>query len=301
MERYRNFIKKEREAGAEKKLETRIVLEIMRHAKQEKKGKWDKKKRLTEEGRSQSMKKGKEVGPNARASLAIASPRERAQETAYRVMLANEGINPETKTMEDIESLISSELKVGKKMKVDGHLDSINDGPIGRFYNEADNKGKFFQWAVNESDNQAIEFGDQKTLTYKRAAGNIAGIVSRYLEVGSNFNRILSKKDEHKKVSNQMERYIATHQGVGELFLAKILELTGNTEKRDEYLKSLGEGFGHTEGLKIEILNKGSEQSIYMTYRNVEGEEEKIEIKKELLEEIIKDREDFEKSIKSKK
>jgi broad specificity phosphatase PhoE len=280
----------------EKKIETKIILEFMRHAKQEKEGKWDKKKRLNEEGKSQSVKKGKEVNPNAKVSLAIASSRERAQETAYRVMLANEGIDSKIKTMEDVESLISDELKVGKKMKIDARLDSVIDGPIGKFYNEADNQGRFLQWAVNESDSQAIEYGDGKTLTYKRAAGNIAEIIRRYLEIGRNFNGIVLKRGE-QEVGNQLERYIATHQGVGELFLAKVLELKENAKKRDEYLKSLGEGFRHTEGFRIGIINKGSEQSIYMTYRNAEGKEEKIEIKKELLEEIIKDKDKLEKAV----
>ncbi len=282
---------------AEKKVETKIILEIMRHAKQVSRGKWDKKKRLAKKGRIQSMKKGKDINPNARVSLAIASPRKRAQETACRVMFAGEGISPETKTMEDIENLISNELKVGKKMRIDERLDYINEGPIGRFYDEADDQGRFFQWAVNKSDNQAIEHGDKETLTYKRAAGNIAEIISKYLAIGNNFNKIVSKKGGYEKFNNQLERYIVTHQGIGELFLAKVLELKESGKKRDEYLESLGEGFSHIEGFRIEISNKGEEQSSFVIYKNAEGKYEKIEIEKKLLEEIIKDKENLEKAV----
>lgn len=307
MEIYKEFSKSKEANEAREKPETKIILEIMRHAKQESCGKWDKKKRLIKEGKIQSMKKGEEVDPNARVSMAIASPRQRAQETAYRVMLANEGIDDsKINTMEDIESLISNELKVGKKMRVDERLDSINNGPIGKFYDEANDGGRFFQWAVNESDRQAIEYGDEKTLIYKRAAGNIAEIVSRYLAIGNNFNRIVSKKLDTEKINKQLERYIVTHRGVGELFLAKVLELKAlelkekNTRKRDEFLASLGEGFEYAKGFRIEIINNKNGQEVNIHY-GVGKEKKIVQIDEKMLEQMIDERKEMDEIIKKSK
>ncbi|MCX6765981.1 MAG: phosphoglycerate mutase family protein [Candidatus Moranbacteria bacterium] len=286
----------------EKKVETKIILEFMRHGEPEswKESQPDERRRLTEKGRAQSDEKGRKLNPQADVSLAWSSHRDRAKETAYRTMLADENINPDA-GLEDIEKVISEELKVGKKIISDKRLDYNDEGELGDLLWEADDKGEFLDWLVNKSDKEALKYPGNETITYTRAAGNIAEIIGRYAKIGNNFNRIASKAGKYEKFGNQLERYLGTHQGIVELFIAKIIEKAEGVEERNEFIKALGEGFELTEGPRIEISSKDSEQNIYMAYKNAEGKEEKIEIKKELLEEIIKDKENFEKSIESQK
>jgi broad specificity phosphatase PhoE len=287
----------------EKKMEveTKTILEFMRHAQPESsEGKTDERRRLTSAGRAQSNKKGEELDPQTRASLAWSSPRDRAKETAYRVMLANEDIDPNA-SLEEIEEAISKEVKFGKKMIIDERLDYNDAGELGNKLWEADDKGEFYSWLLDESDKEALKYPGNKTITYTRAAGNIAEIIKRYTKFGNNFNKAASRTDEYKKFNNQIERYLGTHQGIVELFIAKLLEKIKGIEKRDEFIKALGEGFDFTSGPRIEIINKGNYQSIYLIYDDIDGEKEKLEIKRELLEEIITEKVNLEKLVNAHK
>ncbi|HEY4494965.1 MAG TPA: hypothetical protein VJC01_00785, partial [Candidatus Paceibacterota bacterium] len=121
-------------------------------------------------------------------------------------------------------------------------------------------------------------------------------IINRYAKIGDNFNRIASKDDKYKEFGNQLKRYLATHQGVAEGFVAKILEETQGPEKRDEFISSVGSGFKEKEGIHLEIQNNGNHQEITITYQ-INGNKETIAVSRDLIENIIKDREEFEKKI----
>lgn len=100
---------------AEKQIETKIILEIMRHGKKEKDDmKPNEMLMLTKEGKAQAVARGKKLNPQPEVSLAWGSPRKRTQETAAHVMLANEDIDPNT-SLEEMEKAIAKEIKVGKK------------------------------------------------------------------------------------------------------------------------------------------------------------------------------------------
>lgn len=282
---------KEFSVEAEKEIETKVILEFMRHAQQESGDMEDKDKRLTEEGRTQAEAKGEKMDPQAGVSLGWASPRDRAQETEYRVMTVNEDINSEA-TLEEIEKEIEEKLRAEtgglkvKKLRVSEKLDYNDDGELGKKLWAADEKGEFYKWLLEESDKDALEYPGDKGITYTRAAGNIAELVGRYLKVGETFNRIASKTEKYEEFGNQLERYFGTHQGIVELFMAKVIEKKEGIEKRNEYISSIGEGFAHTEGIRIEIINKGKDQKINLQYRF--GEESKaMEVDKELIAEII--------------
>mgnify|MGYP001582948528 FL=1 len=278
----------------EKPVETKIILEILRHGKKESdKTKTDEELRLTEEGRKMSQEKGSALSPQAEVSVGFGSSKKRAQETALRVMLPE--INENT-SLEEIEKMISNEIKVGKKLVEDERLDYDFDGPEGKEVVEAFKVGQYFQYMLEKSDQRAIELGDEVSSTYSRLAGNIAEIINKYTVIGNNFNRIASEKDDYKKFGNQLERYLGSHAGVIEPFIARILEETCGKEKRDEFISSLGGGFKETDGIHVEVINKGKEQKIVMTYK-VNGGIENLEISKELLERIIGEREEFEKMV----
>ena len=89
---------------------------------------------------------------------------------------------------------------------------------------------------------------------------------------------------------------MATHQGVAEGFVAKVLEETQGPEKRDEFISSVGSGFKETEGIHLEIQNNGNHQEITITYQ-LNGDKETVAVDTDLIEKIIKEREEFEKKI----
>lgn len=289
----------------ETNIETRVILEIMRHGKREKHPDplldGGPELKLTPEGRAQTDERGKELDPQIEVSLGWGSPRVRSQETAYRVMLADENLNP-NETLGKIEERIDKELQgVGKKMIEDERLNFHASGPIGVDGKSAYHEGRYMDWVINDSDKSAIEKHDTESSTFTRMAGNVASIVQRYTKIGSNFNRIASKTDKYEESGNQLERYLGTHQGIAESFVAKVLGKVKGEKIKDEFVASVASGFDETEGVHIEIINKGDEQHILMRYTIKDPEngdrEEELQFGSEILEEIIKDQENFEKEV----
>lgn len=294
----KEILKPELEPEKEKEIETRIILEIMRHGKKEEdETKSNEELRLTQEGRRQADTKGKELKPQARVAVGWGSLRGRTQETAYRAMLATENLSPDA-SLEEIEKAISQEVKFGKKMILDERLNFNDKGPVGQEMNKAYDVGRYLPYIILQSDRRAIEIGDKETTTYTRMAANIAELVKRYAKVGNNFNRLASKTDEYEKFGNQLERYMGTHGGVVESFLAKILEKIQGVEKRDEFVKNIGSLFKETEGVHIELINKGKEQNILVDYE-VNGKKERVEIDENLLNDIIEERKKLEEDIQN--
>lgn len=278
----------------EKEVETKVILEFMRHGEKDPNKvepiKSDEEVRLTERGRGMAQEKGEGLKPQPEVSLAWGSPKERTHETALHAMLPEMDVNA---SLEEMLNKIKKEQPVGGKIKVADELSFSLAGPEGKEMLDAFKQGKYLQYLVESSDQRAIDLGDTVSSTYTRYAGNIASILKRYSEVGNNFNRIASKKDDYEKYGNQLERYLASHQGVVEGFVAKVLEEKFGKEERDEFINSLGGGFKETEGIHVEIVNTGSKQSIEMLFK-VGNTFKSIEIEKDLLDKIIKEREDFE-------
>ena len=281
----------------EKGIETKVILEFMRHSEKESdKTKTDEEVRLTEKGRKMAQERGESLEPQKEVSLAWGSPKQRTQETALHVMLPE---IDENTTLEEMKEIIAREQKIGGKIKEDLRLNFDVSGPEGEELMEAAKAGEYLQYLFEKSDQRAIELKDRMSSSYTRYAGNIAEIVSRYTKVGNNFNRIASQKEDYEEFGNQLERYLTTHQGVVEGFLAKVLEEKEGVEKRDEFIKAVGGGFKELHGIHVEIVNNGSEQKIRIDY-SMNGEAQSVEIDRELLEKIIKDRADFEERIDPK-
>lgn len=294
----------------EPKPTTRVVLEIMRHGKREKgatpQADANPDLRLTQAGREQATAKGEALDPQTEVALGWGSSRTRAQETAYRTMLANEDILP-TDTFEQIEEKIAQELPYGKKMIVDDRLGFGDGGPIEAALMKAFTEKRFLPWVVSESDREAIAAGDTVSPTLTRNAGNIAEIVRRYATVGNNFEKLVAQDDTEKYAAtgNRLERYLGTHQGIAESFLAKVLELTKGEEARDEFVRSVGTGFGETEGVRVEIVNQEGNQEIIMTYTLKDAEngdhQESVRFTADLLDQIIAQKQEFEALVRTEK
>lgn len=244
-----------------------------------------------------AQEKGNELNPQPEVSLGWGSPRERTQETVLRAMLPDIDKNA---TMEDAKKLIAEEQKFGKKMVVDPRLDYVLANPPDEESLKALKENHGLRYIFEKSDSNALEAGDKISSSYMRAAANIAEIINRYIKIGGNFNRIASKDSEKfSDLNNQLERYLGISQGTIESFVAKLLEMTQGIEKRNKFLEEIGNGFGETKGIHIEILNNGGEQKISISYE-LNGKKEHIAIDKDILKRIIAERDEFEKKVDEK-
>jgi len=291
------FFKGEKSPEGEKQIETKVILEFMRHGEKDPNKtepiKTDEEIRLTEKGRKMAQEKGEKLNPQAEVALAWGSPKVRTHETALHASFPEIDANA---SLEEMEELIKKEQKVGKKLIVDPRLSFDLSGPEGKEMLAAFKEGKYLPFLVESSDERAIATGDKKSSTYSRYAGGIAEIIDRYAIIGNNFNRIASKTDKYEEFGNQLERYLASHQGVVEGFVAKILEKQEGKAKRDEFIKSIGSGFKETEGIHVEIINSGTDQKIAITY-GMNGDKETIMVGQEIIKEIVNEKDKFEKKV----
>lgn len=289
----------------EKKIESqeqptsKVVLEFFRHG--EKDGDNSLETRLTALGRSQAIEKGKKIKPQPEVALAIGSPRKRTQETAVRVILAEkEEIIPEM-SLEEIEKFISSEQKYGKKIVSDPRLDFIFTGQLGvkaiKIFRE---DKKLMHYLANESDQDALKFKDFESTTYSRGAGNVAELIWKYIKIAPMFDKIVQKNPEkYARHKNQMERYIGSHLSALEPFLIKIVEKNQGIESRNKFVELLEPGLADTEGFRVEISNAPSGIGLKIKYK-FGDQEESVEISPEIIEEIIKEKNELNRKIEEK-
>lgn len=289
------MFKLEKAHEIEKKIRTKVILEFMRHAKRDKDDpNPDEEIRLNEEGRKMSKKKGEILSPQKNVSLAWGSQFKRAQETSLHAMLQEIGVDD---SLEEMDAEISKHQKYGKKIIVDKRLGYDLSGSSGGESLKAFKEKRYIPYVIEKSDQLSIKAGDKISTTYTRHAGGLAEIIYRYSQVGNNFNCLVSeKKDKYERFGNQLERYLGTHSGIQEFFLAKVIEKNEGIEKRNNFIKLLGGGFKETEGMRVEIINDENEQEITIYYQ-LGGKNEKLVVEKKLLEEIIEERNAFEKKV----
>ena len=291
----------EQQVEAEKSLETEVRLEIFRHSKKENAPeKLNMEVRLTPEGRELAHEKGKTLNPDINVSVAGASPFDRTAETAMLIMGANEEKIKVDDSLEEMDKKISEEIKFGKKIFRDERLglDLVNNKEEGMAAIKA---GNYMEWLANYSDEKAILMGDKESTTYSRQAGNVAYFVDRYSKIGNNFNKLaVAKNKDGVEFPNHLERYIGTHQNVAEAFVAEVIKLQDGSEAQQKFVKDMKNCWPETEGISLRIINKGSEQSIFLSYKD-NGDPKEIELKPETIEKIISRRATFEEGVKRAK
>lgn len=282
-------------------VDTKVVLEFFRHGNKARVDVPDHEIPLSEKGRAQAGTKGKDLHPQAGVALGWGSPRLRTQETAYRVMLADNDMTS-AMSLEEMKAKVKEEMGgVGKKMIEDERLNFTVDGVVGQAAEKAYAEGRYLEWLLKESDTLALETKDTGSSVAIRLASNIAEICKRYVDVGKNFNRLVAGINKYEDQGNQLERYLGTHQGVMESFVAKVLGKTKGAEERDRFFAAVGAaGFSETQGVRVVVNNHGSEQYIVFEYPVKEGEElkkETVQFGQEVLDSIIDERKAFEAAI----
>lgn len=247
---------------------------------------------LSPEGRKLAQEQGE---ASMDQSVAFGSPRIRSQETSlYKMGGKIEGVTADNEFDELLEK-IDEGIVVGSKLGIDKRLDfnfpeSSESEYSEKIYKEYE-KGNYFKFLINESDVFAESVGDNESLTYQRGVKQIGSILEKYLKVSDRWNEILEKDNEEKYKLDTLKRFMGSHQGVTECFLAKVVEDRLGKEKLSEFIEILdNKGFDFTEGYKVDInkLSNG-EKKINISYmKNLENNE-KYEINESFSEQEIKE------------
>lgn len=271
-------------------IQSKIDLYFMRHGDKEKDPtKSDYDIRLTEKGRSQAQDKSH--AENLDQSVAFGSPRKRTQETAGIAMAGSTELIEGTESLEELKEKLDANLAVGSKIGEDKNLDFIlnEDSEYGKEIMKPFIEGRLLKWVVEESDKIAEEMHDTEQYSYSRSAKGVAKVILKYLNIAPRWQQLTQ---DTEKYTNTLERYLGTHQGVQESFLAKVIEKMKGVDERNKFVAILNnQGFDFTEGFKAEIQNhSGAEPTIHISY-NKEKDGQKVfefneDISKSMLEEI---------------
>lgn len=286
-ERFRPEIKERAE-----RVTSQIELHFVRHGEKENdKTKPDEMIELTETGRSQAVAKSKD--DDITQSVSFGSPRVRTQQTAGLMMSGGlDGITGE-ESLEELKAKLNKGLAVGSKMAVEKRLNFNLD--LSKEYvkqaMEASAKNEWLKFLVEQSDDLVISLNDAESDSYSRIAGRVAEIVKKYLDIAPRFDKLA--QDEKKTVEDTLKRFLGTHQGIGESFLAKVIEKTKGVSMRDAFVSALGnQGFGYAEGFDVQIETvDGKKQTLRISFKKEKDGQTLFEfnelVPKELIEQMI--------------
>lgn len=247
---------------------SKIDLRFFRHAEKESdKSKSDEEIELTETGRKQAVEKSEDK--DISQSVAFGSPRKRTQQTAGLVMSGRLDEITGNESIEELKEKLNKELKIGSKIGIDKRLDFNIDfsTDFGKKALEAVKNGEYLKFLVEQSDTLAESFKDIDTETYNGMAGRVAEIVKKYLAIAPRWDALT--QDDDKSYEDTLKRFLGTHQGIGESFLAKVIEQTKGKDERDAFVSALGnQGFDFAEGfdVKIETINDET-QIIHISFK----------------------------------
>ncbi len=265
-----------------------IDLRFFRHAEKESdKNKSDKEIELTETGRKQAVEKSEDK--DISQAVAFGSKRKRTQQTAGLVMGGRLDEITGNESIDELKEKLNKELKIGSKIGVDKRLDFDIDFStgFGKKALEAVKNGEYLKFLVEQSDMLAESYKDTATETYSGMAGRVAEIVKKYFAIAPRWDKLAQDKDKNYK--DTLKRFLGTHQGIGESFLAKIIEQTKGKAERDAFVSALGnQGFDFAEGfdVKIETIDDKT-QNIHVSFKKEKDGQVIFEYDEIVPEEVI--------------
>lgn len=279
-------------------ISSKIVLKIFRHGDKEKyvppgvnkdnmtKEDIDKEIRLTEKGRKQALERSETE--DISQAVAFGSQRKRAQETAGLVMSGKLAEITGHETLEQLKEKLDKDLAVGSKVGTDLRLDF--EAPPSEYRKkmmDAAGKEEFLKFIVEDSDALAEKLNDKDALTYKKVSGDIAALVEKYISIAPKWDRLV--RDKNKNYKDELKRFLGTHMGISETFLAKVIEETKGKTERDVFVAALGnQGFDFVEGYDIEIRSNGEvNQKVHISYKKEKDGKTVFKFDEDVPKEII--------------
>jgi hypothetical protein len=114
-------------------------------------------------------------------------------------------------------------------------------------------ENKFLKWAVEDSNKLEGTATVKGNSSYDSTSANVAGLVLKYVKVSNNFDRLVEAGNVD---THDIHRILGSHNGVVDVFLAKLIELMKGVAERDKFVSaSEGSGFGFLEGFRMEIVH----------------------------------------------
>lgn len=247
----------------EKLVVPRIILNFFRHSIKEPRGnKENKDVQLTQEGRELAKSK---FHAKDTFALAFADKDDRTKETA---LLTAFGGDMETDSLIETSRQINQGLKYGSRLGQDDRLAFKNSHETGYYLKlrESFDRKEPLKFLVEESDYVAELLNDEGGATYSRMASQIAQVIEKYLKAVDNWESILESKPEEYD-SSTLERFMGTHRGLCESFIAKVIEKTLGKAERDKFVKALDyQCFSETEGFSVDIGKYNEEKIVFISF-----------------------------------
>ena len=301
----------ERSHENEKSYSSRIILNFFRHAEKEKQppaGKvGDEAIQLTGHGKQQAVDRGAQfraADRDASQSVAFGSPRERSQQTAGFVMAGGEDEITGTESLEELKVKLDRGRVFGTKLGTDPRLDfHAGNKTFEAEVTQAYLDKHMLTWLVHTSDTRARQLHDRDGSTYLRVARDFSEIVVKYLRTAKRIDQLVREK----KYDDTVQKFFGSHQGVPELFMARVIEKLQGAEERDRFVAALdGEGFAYVEGFQVEIQNPsdGSEARALLNFQKPaadghDGYEIHLPVTMTLLKEMVADGDQFDAGIET--
>ncbi len=256
---------------SKEKINSKVILHFIRHSKADakKEGDTDELREISPEGKQIIADKLFKNDKPAINAVSFGSLRVRSGQTAALLMENN----PELLSMnnDELSKYINRDLLVGSKIGIDKRLDYNDDDDFSSSpaYGEKIKSHftkDYLKYIVQESDKDAKDMGYKGIFTYSGMAANIASIIDKYVTVSGNWDRLVNEPTKPQE-SKILERFLGTHQGVTESFLAKIIERKNGVEARDKFVLALdNQGFDLVEGFDVSINTSGLEKKILLDF-----------------------------------
>lgn len=265
-----------------------IDLKFVRHGEKESvKGKPDEDIELTEKGRAQAVQKSEDK--DISQSVAFGSPRKRTQQTAGFMMAGQLEEITGKESIEELKEKLNKELRMGSKIGIDKRLDFNIDFSTesGKRALEAFSKGEYLKFLVEQSDALAESLEDNDAETYSRMAGRVAEIIKKYITIAPRWDKLV--RDESRNYEDTLRRFLGTHQGIGESFLAKVIERTKGKDERGAFVSALNnQGFDFAEGFDVKIQTReGENPEIHISFKKERDGKVVFEYDEIIPEEVI--------------
>jgi hypothetical protein len=251
--------------------EPHLILRIIRHGEKAG-GNWNPDDEdylipLTEEGRENAHKR--HIAGAPKQALAFGSGRVRANETAARALV---GENPEienTPEYTELEKEINKDVPLGSKIRNDERLDMafVKQDEVHERLEERGNEVGY----LKALDEDYVSAENSRETVYGKQVENLSDILLEHVQKATNWKRLVEKKPG--EYENTLVRYLGTHGGVLDAFVAEVLASLHGKDARADFIERFPNCIPYAASCDIEIVPSDNDVAIRLIMR-IEGEKE---------------------------